>query len=215
MQYLKEREELIKAGIKLIDTGLTSGTGGNLSIFIRKDQLMLITPSGIPYHQIELEDLVLMDLNGNVIAGEKEPSCEHEMHSILYRTRDDIDAVVHTHTVFSTALSTLRVNLPPIHYMIAVAGGNDVKCAEYAAFGTKELAINAEKAMRGRYAALLANHGMLVGSDSLANALNITEQIEYVSHLYLITQGLSPVLLTEEEMSEMMGKFKDYGRAKE
>ncbi|MDO5725599.1 MAG: L-fuculose-phosphate aldolase [Tissierellia bacterium] len=215
MMYLKERQEIIDYGIKMLEMGLTKGTGGNLSVFVRDKGHMLISPSGIEYHKIKPEDIVVMDLDGNIISGDKKPSSEHEMHSIVYKTRDDIDAVIHTHTIHCAAVSCMNVDLPAVHYMIAVAGGKNVRCAKYATFGTPELAKNAIEAMKDRKAVLLANHGLLAGAKDLANALNITDEIEFVAQLYLMTKAAGePVILPDEEMDLMLGRFASYGQIK-
>lgn len=216
MRFLEQRQELVDGGNALLDLGLTKGTGGNLSIFIREEKLMLITPSGIEYPKLKPEDMVLMDLNGNVVEGSLKPSSEHRMHSIIYENREDIDAVVHSHTTYCAAVSCLRQSLPAVHYMIAVAGGKDVPCAEYATFGTEELAQNAIKAMGDRRAVLLANHGLLAGAQDIKNAINITDELEFVSKLYFLTKSVgSPVILPDDEMELMLEKFKTYGNIKE
>lgn len=215
MILLEERKEIIEYGKKLITTNLTKGTGGNVSIFNRKEKLMAISPSGIDYFKIKPEDVVIMDLDGNVVYGDKEPSSEWGMHLIFYNKRDDIDAIIHTHTVFATAVSCLNITLPPVHYMIALAGP-DVRCAEYATYGTMELAENAFEAMKDRYAVLLANHGLLAGAKDLANAFNITEEIEYCAELYYRSKSIGePVILSQDEMEMMMERFKTYGQVKE
>lgn len=212
MILLEERKEIVEYGKKLITSNLTKGTGGNLSIFNRKENLMAISPSGIDYFDITPEDVVVLDLDGNIIDGNKKPSSESEMHLIFYRKRSDIDAIIHTHTVFATAISCLNITLPPVHYMIALAGP-DVRCAKYATYGTKELAENAFQAMIDRYAVLLANHGLLAGSKNLANAFNITEEIEYCAELYYRAKSIGdPVILPKDEMETMLKKFKTYGR---
>ena len=138
------------------------------------------------------------------------------MHSIIYENREDIDAVVHSHTTYCGAISCLRQSLPAVHYMIAVAGGKDVPCAEYATFGTEELAQNAIKAMGNRRAVLLANHGLLAGAQDIKNAINITDELEFVSKLYFLTKSVgSPVILPDDEMELMLEKFKTYGNIKE
>lgn len=209
-----EREEIVKYGKKLVTANLTKGTGGNLSIFNRESELMAISPSGIDYFQIKPEDVVVLDLNGNKIDGEKEPSSEYEMHKIFYANREDIDAIIHTHTIYATTIACMNWDLPPVHYMVALAGLN-VRCAKYATYGTKELAINAYKAMVNRKAVLLANHGLLAGAKDLANAFNITEEIEYCAELYYRTKSIGdPVILSEDEMQLMLEKFKTYGQVK-
>ena len=130
----KERLELIKYGKKLVEAGLTKGTGGNLSVFDRKTGYVAITPSGIDFFEIQPEDIVIIDLDGKTIEGTRTPSSEWEMHLMPYRTRTDIDAVIHAHTMYATVLACLREELPATHYMIAVAGPT-VRCADYATYG--------------------------------------------------------------------------------
>lgn len=210
----KERKEIVEYGKKLIETGLTKGTGGNLSVFNREKGLMAISPSGIDYFKTKLEDVVVLDLDGNKIEGDKSPSSEYDMHRIFYKNREDIDAIIHTHTMYATTIACLNWDLPPVHYMIALAGVN-VRCAKYATYGSKELAKNVFEAMKDRNAVLLANHGMLAGAKDLANAFNITEEIEYCAELYYRSKSIGdPVILSEEEMIKMIDKFKTYGQVK-
>lgn len=214
MLMLDERNQIIEYGKKLVTANLTKGTGGNLSICNREKNLMAISPSGIDYFKIEPEDVVILDLKGNRVDGHREPSSEYEMHRIFYDNREDIDAIIHTHTMYATTLACLNWSLPPVHYMVALAG-LDVRCAKYATYGTKELAENAYEAMKDRYAVLLANHGLLAGAKDLANAFNITEEIEYCSELYYRTKSIgNPVILPEEEMILMLEKFKTYGQVR-
>lgn len=212
MLMKKEREKIVEYGKKLIDSGLTKGTGGNLSIYNREKQLMAISPSGIDYFQTKPEDVVVLNLKGEIVDGDKKPSSELEMHRIFYEKRDDIDAIIHTHTMYATTLSCLRWKLPAVHYILASAG-KDIRCAEYATFGTDELADNAFEAMKDRKAVLLANHGLLVGSKDINDALNITEDIEYCSELYYRAKSIGePVILDDEEMNMMVDRFKSYGQ---
>ena len=210
----EERELIVEYGKKLITSGLTKGTGGNLSIYNREKELMAISPSGIDYFQIRPEDVVVLNLKGEKIDGGKDPSSEYEMHKIFYEKRRDINAIIHTHTIYATTIACLNWDLPPVHYLIALAGP-DVKCAKYATFGTRELAENAFQAMENRKAVLLANHGLLAGAEDLANAFNITEEIEYCAELYYRTKSIGePVVLTDGEMEIMAEKFKTYGQVK-
>ena len=214
MLMQEERKELIKYGKKLVTENLTKGTGGNLSIFDRNKELMAITPSGIDFFEIKEEDIVVLDLEGNVVEGDKLPSSEWYMHLIQYQQRDDIDAVIHAHTTYGTVLACLREPLPATHYMIAVAG-KDVKVADYATYGTKELAINSAKAMENRRAVFLANHGILAGAQDLLNAFNIVEEVEYCSKIYCTAKSIgTPIVLPDEEMELMAEKFKTYGQRK-
>lgn len=210
----KAREELIKYGKKLVTAGLTKGTGGNLSVFDRENKMVAITPSGIDFFEIQPEDIVIIDLDGKILEGKRIPSSEWEMHLMQYRNRSDIDAIIHAHVLYTTVLACLRAELPATHYMIAVAGPT-VRCAEYATYGTHELAINAYKAMEGRKAVILANHGVLAGSNDLLNAFNIVEEIEYCSEIYVKAKSIGePIVLPNEEMSLMAEKFKTYGQKK-
>ena len=158
----KERRLIVEFGRRLVTSGLTSGTGGNLSIYNREEKLMAISPSGIDYFDIEPENVAVLNIEGEIIDGNKKPSSEVELHRIFYERRRDIDAIIHTHTIYATTLACLNWALPPVHYMVALAG-KDVRCAPYATFGTKELAENAFEAMKDRKAVLLANHGLLTG----------------------------------------------------
>jgi len=214
MLMQKAREELVKYGKKLVTANLTKGTGGNLSVFDRANGHVAITPSGIDFFEIQPEDIVIIDLDGKIIEGDRTPSSEWEMHLMPYRTRTDIDAVIHAHTMYATVLACLREELPPTHYMIAVAGPT-VRVAKYATYGTHELAINASEAMVDRKAVLLANHGILAGANDLLNAFNIVEEIEYCSEVYVKAKSIgSPIILPDEEMTLMAEKFKTYGQKK-
>ena len=210
----KERLQLVEYGKKLVTAGLTKGTGGNLSVFDREQGLMAITPSGIDFFEIKPEDIVIMNLDGTIREGNRTPSSEWEMHILPYRRRTDIDAVIHAHVKYATILGCLRWELPATHYMIAVAGPT-VRCAEYATYGTHELAENAFKAMEDRRAVILANHGILAGAQDLLNAFNIIEEIEYCSEIYVKAKAIGdPVVLPPEEMKLMAEKFKTYGQRK-
>jgi len=157
-----------------------------------------------------------MDLNGNVVDGVQKPSSEYSMHKIFYEKRDDINSVVHVHSTYSTTLSCLHSELPAVHYLVAVSGGNNVKCAKYATFGTQELAQNAFEAMKDRYGVFLANHGLLTGAKDLPNAFNKAEEIEFCAELYCRAKALGePKILCDEEMNKMLGLFQSYGQVKE
>ena len=220
----KARKEIVEYGKKLVTSNLTKGTGGNLSVFDRETGYMAITPSGIDFFEIQPEDIVIMDLEGNIVEGDRLPSSEWEMHLLQYllvefqrnllqyKERTDLDAVIHAHTTYATVLACLHWELPATHYMIAVAGKN-VRCAEYATYGSHELAVNATKAMMDRRAVILANHGILAGANDLLNAFNIIEEIEYCSQIYYMAKSIGePVVLPDEEMALMAEKFKTYGQ---
>ncbi|MDO5732635.1 MAG: L-fuculose-phosphate aldolase [Eubacteriales bacterium] len=214
LSMYQDRLDLITYGKKLVDTNLTKGTGGNLSVFNRKTGIMAITPTGIDFYEIRPEDIVLMNLDGDVVGGHRKPSSEWEMHLLQYKYRDDIDAVIHAHTAYATVFAILREPIPASHYMIAVAG-KDVRVAEYATYGTHELAVNAFEAMKDRRAVLLANHGILAGAQDLLNAFNVIEEVEYCAAAYYRARCIgAPIILDDEEMTLMAEKFKTYGQRK-
>ena len=142
MRMEKERREIVEHLQKLITHGLTKGTGGNISMYNPQEKLMAISPSGMDYFTLLPEDIVLMDLEGNIVDGKRKPSSEHEMHSIFYRERKDIYAVVHAHSTYSSVLACLNWGIEPCSYLIGSAGGN-VRCTKYETFGTYELARSA------------------------------------------------------------------------
>lgn len=209
----KERKDVIEYGKRMMKDGLTKGTGGNISIVNREKNMMAITPSGIDYMIIKPENIMIIDVEtGKIIDGDKVPSSESDMHRIFYKYRKDINAVVHTHSKYATALSCTGEKLPAVHYLLAVAGV-DVPCAEYATYGTVKLAKNAFKAMEGTKAVLLSNHGMLTGGKNLAEAYNIAENVEFCCELYFISKAMGePKILSEEEMKTIIERFKDYGK---
>lgn len=210
------RKELIACGQKLLEASLTKGTGGNLSMCHREEGIMAITPSGIDYFDIQPEQIVLLEVEtGKILEGDAVPSSESDMHRILYKYRDDLNAVIHTHTTYATTLACLNMALPAVHYLVALAGP-DVRCAPYATYGTVELAKNAFEAMKDRKACLLANHGLLAGGADLTTAFTVTEEIEFCCALYYRAKSIGePVILTESEMTLMMERFKNYGKRTE
>lgn len=214
MKLKRERKKIVSFGKKLVDSGLTRGTGGNLSIYNRSQNLLAISPSGIPYNEVKLKDIVVMNLNNQIIAGNKKPSSEYKLHRVFYKNRNDISAVVHCHSVYAATLSILREKIAAAHYLIALAG-KDVRCAEYAAYGSQKLADNAFQAMKDRYAVLLANHGLLTGADSIENAFKIAEELEYVAETYYRARSIGkPVILSDQEIEVIQKKFQKYGQEK-
>ncbi|UFJ39864.1 L-fuculose-phosphate aldolase [Brevibacillus humidisoli] len=210
-----EREQIVEYGKKLVTHGLTKGRGGNLSIYNPEQQLMAISPSGVDYFETKPEDVVVLDLQGNVVDGEREPSSEYPMHSIFYRHRSDIKAVVHTHSVYATTIACLNWTLPAVHYLVAFAGP-DVRCAPYATYGTEELAEHVLEGMRDRKAVLLANHGLIAGADTLARAFYIAEEVEFCAEVYYRSKSVGePVILPRGEIELVMEKMKGYGVNKE
>ncbi len=212
MMLEKARNDIVDYSRKLITSGLTVGTGGNISVFDPESGCFAITPSGIDYFDMTAQDVVVVDLEGNIVEGHRKPSSEVELHRIFYERRQDIKAVVHTHSTYCTALATNHMDLPASSYLVAFAG-KDVRCGKYASFGTRELAENTFLAMEDRYAALMANHGLIAGSHSLMKAFEIAQQIEFCAKVYVIASSIGkPVILEETEMENMIERFQNYGQ---
>ena len=214
MNNLAERTELIATVRKMNALGINHGTSGNASVRIKGGYL--ITPSGMAYDDLAPEDIVEMSLGGEA-SGARKPSSEWRFHQDLLKARPDFGAIVHTHGKGVMTLACQRMELPPFHYMIAVAGGNTIRCADYATFGTQALSDNALKAMEGRKACLLANHGLLAAEKSLERALALAVEVETLCETYWrILQIGKPILLTEAEMEEVKEQFeKGYGMPQE
>lgn len=212
MKLQEEREAIVAYCQKMITSRLTTGTGGNISICNRARGEVAMTPTGIDYFEMKAADVVIMSLSGEIIEGNVKPSSEAEMHLALYKRRDDISAVVHTHSVFATTIACLRWELPPVHYLIGFSG-KKVPLAPYATYGTPELAQNVAKAIGNYNAVLLANHGLVAVGETLSRAFSTAEEIELVSEIYYRTKSIGePVILSEEEMENVLRKFADYGK---
>lgn len=210
------RDELgagIVAVAQAIDlAGFCPSKSGNVSA--RTEAGFLITPSGLPYAQTLPDDLIELSLDGMVLSGARKPSSEWPFHAAIYRARPEAQAIVHTHSPRATALSCTRRGIPAFHYMIALCGGADIRCADYATFGTPELAENAVRALEGRKAVLLANHGVIALGASLAGAHQIVAEVENLAGQYLdiLAAGLEPVILDAAEMARVSAKFAGYGK---
>lgn len=212
MKLKNIRKKIIEISLKMLSDELTNGTAGNISIYDRDENLVAISPTGIPYNTLKPEDVSVVDLEGNLIDG-KAPSSELEMHLIFYRNRKEINAVIHGHTKYSTAISCLRKTLPAIDYMMAVTGDKEVRCADYASYGTPELAENCFKTMKNSRACLLANHGITTVGENIDVAYNVLSQVEYISNLYILSSSIGePVIVEDEEIYNMIERFKDYGK---
>jgi L-fuculose-phosphate aldolase len=204
------RSEMVRLTKRLDEQGLNRGTSGNLSA--RFGEGMLITPSGMGAEGLSEDDIVFVHMDGTA-RGRWQPSSEWLFHRDIYAQRADAGAVVHTHSVAATALACLRRDIPPFHYMIALIGGDNIRCAKYATFGTQELSDNALAALHGRKACLLANHGMIATGKDLAEAFRITVEVETLSEMYLrALQAGEPVLLTADEFLAAQQRFAGYGK---
>ena len=212
MRLSNERSEIVRWGCKLLSAGLTTGTGGNLSIFNRKEGLVAITPSGVPYETMTDSDIPLVGLDAKVVEGGRKPSSELGFHLALYTKRPDIQAVVHTHSVYATTIACLNWEIPAVHYLVGYCG-RKVPLAPYATFGTPELARNVAESIGEGHAVLLANHGLVAVGSDLEGAFTVAEEIELVARLYYQAKSVgTPVILPEDEMSRVIAKFATYGQ---
>ena len=214
MLMQKEREKVIEYCQKLIANGLTKGTGGNISIYNEKEKLMAISPSGIDYFKTKPEDVVILDLDGKIIDGNRKPSSEVDMHRIFYIKRPGVASVVHAHSTYSSILACLNWSIEPTHYLIGYSGKN-VRCTKYCTFGTWELAQSAYEGMQDRNAVILGNHGLLAVGNDITNAFDTLEEIEFCAEIYYKAKVAGkPVLLSNEDMDVVLTKFKSYGQKK-
>ena len=207
------RAQLVTCGRDLLHRGLLSQTSGNLSI--RLDDRICITPSSMEYDLIESDDIVVLELDGSVRSGTGTPSSETPLHCLVYATRPDVSAIVHTHSPYATTLAVLGLPIPAVHYMIALAATTEIAVAEYATYGTSELARNVRDAFPAPVkAALLANHGLVAGARSLREAATVAEAVETLAGLYYRALLVGkPVVLSSAQMAEVMAKYqaKDSG----
>ncbi|WP_415719736.1 L-fuculose-phosphate aldolase [Maridesulfovibrio sp.] len=213
MLLKRERELIVEYGLKLLESGLTTGTGGNLSVLNREHGLLAISPSGLDYRLSKPEDIVVMDLDGNIKESARKPSSEYGFHTALYKTRADVNAVVHTHSVYATTVACLNMELPAVHYLVGFAG-KKVPLAPYATFGSQELADNVTDTIGNYNAVLLANHGLITVGRQIGNAFDAAEELELVARIYI--QALSvgkPVIVPDDEMDKVIDKFSTYGQA--
>jgi len=208
-----ERQTIVKFGQKMITSQLTTGAGGNLSIFDRASGRVAISPSGIEYFDLQPEDVVIIDLDGQVVEGRYTPSSELGFHLALYRQRPDVNAVLHTHSVYATTIACLGWEIPAVHYLVGFSG-HKVPLAPYATFGTSELADNVAASIGDYNALLLANHGLIAVGTDLGRAFNTAEEIELVARIYYQAESVgTPVILPEEEMERVLTKFTTYGQS--
>jgi L-fuculose-phosphate aldolase len=205
------RTMLIAACRELTRLGLTYGTSGNVSV--RCDaRRFFVSPSGMDYGVLQANDVPLMDLDGRWF-GHRRPSSEWRFHRDIYQSRHDVGAIVHTHSAQATALACTGRGIPAFHYMVAVAGGRDIRCAPYYAFGTQELSEAALAALKDRKACLLANHGVIATGADLATAISLAGEVENLAQQYCAALSLGKVSILEDaEMCRVVEKFRTYGQ---
>jgi len=202
------RQGLLEASRRMLELGLNRGTSGNASV--RNGDSFLVTPSALPVSAMNPESMVCMDYSGQVLQGGK-PSTEWRIHRDIYCARPEIGAVLHSHSIFATTLACLRREIPAVHYMIALAGGDSIRCAPYSVFGEQTLSDDALEALRGRKACLLANHGMIALGSNLDDALGVAIEVESICEIYWRTlQVGEPHILNSQQMDEVRAKFDDY-----
>ena len=206
---MQKRQSVIDACRAMNALGINQGTSGNISV--REGDGLLITPTSMPYDVMKPADIVEMQLDGAVVGGGR-PSSEWRFHLDILQQRPDVNAVVHAHPAYCTTLAIMERGIPAIHYMIAAAGGDTIRCAPYATFGTAELSANAVEALKGRRACLLAHHGMIAVGPSLANAMWLAVEVETLARQYVNCLQLGdPPLLSSQEIENVMQRMSGYG----
>jgi len=218
MKNLKERQEVINYSIKLNTTNLSPLRSGNISVRGIEEGVegFFITPSGKKYETLKPEDIVFLSLNEKKdflswFNSGKNPSSEWRFHQDIYKNKWKAKAIVHAHSTHATAVSTHGKSIPPFHYMIALAGGEDIRCSEYATFGTHELSMNIIKALKGRKACLMSNHGQVAYGVNLSKAFELAQEIENICYQYIIALKMGePRNLSLSEMNKILDKVKNY-----
>lgn len=205
------RSEIVSMSQRMSTSGLSPGRSGNISV--RVDGGMLITPTGMHYSEMRPADIVEVRSDGRVAPGQRVASSEWRVHLAVYKARDDIGAIVHTHSLNATALSCLHRGIPAFHYMVAEAGGDKIACAPYATYGSEQLARFAAKALGPRSACLLANHGAVAVGETLRKAYELAAEVETLASQYARALQIGrPRVLGSREMGRVLEKFKTYGK---
>jgi L-fuculose-phosphate aldolase len=209
----EKRQSIIDACLRMNTLGINQGTSGNISL--RHGEGMLITPTSTPYEAMKPEQIVYMHLDGNHDPAQR-PSSEWRFHRDILKARPEVQAIVHAHPPYSTMLAIMGMEIPPVHYMVAVAGGDTIRCAPYATFGTQELSEHAVRALEGRTACLLAHHGMIAVGPSLPKAMWLAVEVETLARQYHgCLQIGTPPLLSKEEIEKVRVRMAGYGHADE
>lgn len=209
----KERREIVDYGKKVAAANLTNGTSGNLSVYDPKLGYMAISPSGIPYEDTKPEDIVIMNLDDEIIEGDRIPSSEHRLHEAVYKSHPEARAIVHTHSKYCTVFSCLRREIQAVHYLIAGLGSSRIPCADYATYGSEDLAANVGAVQTSGQALLLANHGLVAFGGNLAKAFSNAEDAEWMAEIQWRAEAIGkPVILSDEQIDEVMTSFKGYGQ---
>ena len=207
----KIKAEIIKYSKMLNSRNLSALRSGNISV--RYKNGFLITPSGKKYSSLKNKDIVFVTLEGIFNKEKGIPSSEWKFHQDIYKNKKEAKAIVHAHSTNATAVSTHKRGIPAFHYMVAMAGGHDIKCAKYATFGTRDLSKNILKALKGRKACLIANHGQIAFEENLSKAFELAEEVENISLQYITSLKLgNPKILSYKEIKKVLSKAKNYKR---
>ena len=207
----KLRSEIIKYSQMLNTKKISALRSGNVSV--RFENGFLITPSGVKYSSLKSKDIVFVSLKGNFDKKKGIPSSEWKFHQDIYLNKKDAKAIVHAHSTNATAVASHNKSIPAFHYMVAMAGGHDIKCAKYATYGTRELSKNILKALKGRKACLISNHGQIAFEENLPKAFELAEEVENISLQYITSLKLGkPKILSINEMKKVLSKAKNYKR---
>jgi len=208
------REAVIATARAMNESGINVNKSGNVSVRCARGTRagFLLTPTGVPYDRLEADDIAFVGDDGRA-TGRCEPSSEWRFHAAIYAARPELHAVVHTHSAHATALACQGLGIPAFHYMVAVAGGDDIRCSDYATFGTQALADNALAALQDRKACLLAHHGVIACGASLDAALALAVEVENLARTYVVVRSLGePRLLDRAEMARVLERFRTYGQ---
>ncbi len=210
LPHAELRGAIVASCLKMNALGINQGKAGNISA--RIDDGFLITPTGIAYEETRREQIVAMHGDGR-FEGETAPSSEWRFHRDIYAARPEVNAIVHTHSSFATSLACLGKEIPAFHYMVAAAGGDSIRCAPYATFGSQALSDHAVAALEGRRACLLAQHGVIAVGATLEAALALAVEVEALAKMYCqVLQMGAPQILSQEEMARVLEQFKTYGQ---
>jgi L-fuculose-phosphate aldolase len=209
------KKEIVEIGMRLIKDGHVIGSAGNISVRVKEDdkEMVLITPSNVRYVDMAPEDILTIDMDAKVLDGDRNPSVEKNLHLGVYKAREDVDAIIHSHGIYSTILSTHNLSLPPIIEELVPYVGGEIVCAEYGEAGSPELAENVTKSLDEKNALLLPNHGSLCCGSHLEGAYTVLEYLERASKIYYKSKLLGePVLLPEDTVEfeeEIFEVFKE------
>ena len=210
-----KKSQVIKFSKKLNTTNLSALRSGNISVRAKERGIdgFYITPSGRQYSSLKPKDIVFVSLKGIFDKKKGKPSSEWRFHQDIYVNKKNAKAIVHAHSTCATAISSHQKNIPAFHYMVGVAGGEDIKCSKYATFGTRKLSKNILSALKNRSACLIGNHGQIAFSENLSKAFELAEEVENLSHQYITALKIGkPKILSNKEMKKVLGKAKNYKR---